>query len=380
MTRHRVADLSQIVTTETGGVGPQHPVAGSPARRPGTARRSSSVDVTRPEGAGGPVEIDARARDAVVGPDGAPSIADTMRLAVTLAPTREVVAIAAASGTSAPSLASRASSDASATDDVPAAGLAALRGRNVGSGFRAAVAAALPEARRDAGLLYLLLDDLPVATLVSGYALQHAGLVPAVPRAAYQPTVDLCSGWRAGGTLMQVLDATGTVPMTLGPRAPELERRDDPAGWHRLPEPALRSVRRRRRIDIVPADTRDRDTRGGDAGTLVVDAMFRDSHFDAEGVETVVHEYSLTGRVDAATLVVTELSAVAHVLPYVECPAAAASAARLVGMPLGEVRDRVRAELVGISTCTHLNDLLRSVADVQGLWRAYRDTVTASPP
>ncbi len=37
------------------------------------------------------------------------------------------------------------------------------------------------------------------------------------------------------------------------------------------------------------------------------------------------------------------------------------------GMTLSEMRDRVRGEFVGISTCTHLNDKLRAVADLDAL-------------
>jgi hypothetical protein len=55
------------------------------------------------------------------------------------------------------------------------------------------------------------------------------------------------------------------------------------------------------------------------------------------------------------------------VLPYIECPDAAASAGRLTGMSVAELRRRVRQELTGISTCTHLNDLLRSLADIGAL-------------
>ena len=62
-----------------------------------------------------------------------------------------------------------------------------------------------------------------------------------------------------------------------------------------------------------------------------------------------------------------------RVLPYVECPSAAASAARLAGQDLDALRERVRADFVGTTTCTHLNDLLRSLEDVRALWAVYRD-------
>jgi Protein of unknown function (DUF2889) len=144
-------------------------------------------------------------------------------------------------------------------------------------------------------------------------------------------------------------------PMTIGPAAPALERADDPVAWHELPTPAPHTVRRRRRIDLTVGDA------------LHVDAMFRDSHFDGECGESVVHEYSLLATIDAATLEITYAEATPRVLPYVECPTAAASAGRLVGLHLDAVRDVVRKDFVGTTTCTHLNDLLRSLEDVRGM-------------
>jgi hypothetical protein len=55
------------------------------------------------------------------------------------------------------------------------------------------------------------------------------------------------------------------------------------------------------------------------------------------------------------------------VLPWQECPGAIGSATRIQGMTLSAMRDRVRAEFVGISTCTHLNDTLRAIADLDAL-------------
>src|SRR5205085_1512577 len=93
----------------------------------------------------------------------------------------------------------------------------------------------------------------------------------------------------------------------------------------------------------------------------------RDSHFDDDGMESVVHEYSLHATIDARTLEIIAAEATPRVLPYVECPTAAASAPRLVGRRLDQIRDLVRKEFVGTSTCTHLNDLLRSLEDVRGM-------------
>ncbi len=333
---------SQVVTS-AGVVGPQQPTMTTPDRLAGSLRRTSNVDVVRPDGAAGPVQIVGRSRDLRTEATGTVRILAERELQATLDPTQELRTI---------------------TTEPFEPALARLVGRRVASGFRAAAAEAVPDSRRRSDLLYLMLDDLPVATLVSGYALQRAGLIPDVPRAMYAPTVDLCSGWRAGGTLMQVLDSSGVPPMTLGPPAPVLERPDDPDGWHLLPQAAPHTVRRRRRIDVTVGEV------------LRVDAMFRDSHFDADRRETVVHEYTVLAAIDPTSLVITDIEATPRVLPYQECPAAAASASRLVGLHLDQIRDRVRADFVGTSTCTHLNDLFRSLEDVGGLWKSFRTAET----
>ena len=95
--------------------------------------------------------------------------------------------------------------------------------------------------------------------------------------------------------------------------------------------------------------------------------MFRDSHFDDDGVESVVHEYALHATIDPATLDDHAAGATPRVLPYVECPSAAASASRLVGLGSTRFATACGSEFVGTTTCTHLNDLLRSLEDVRGM-------------
>jgi hypothetical protein len=103
---------------------------------------------------------------------------------------------------------------------------------------------------------------------------------------------------------------------------------------------------------------------------------FRDSHADEDVVETVVHEYTVTGTVDGGAGRIAEVAARAHVLPWMECPGAVASADRVAGMPLTDLRPWVRRELTGVSTCTHLNDTLRSLADVAALLPATEPSST----
>jgi hypothetical protein len=139
------------------------------------------------------------------------------------------------------------------------------------------------------------------------------------------------------------------------PAAPSLEL-DDPLGWHQMGSLPPTGMRRQRRLDVTRND-----------GQLLIDAMFRDSYVTADGVPTIIHEYVVGAVANAATLTITEIDATPHVLPWVECPFAADSAADLVGQPLAGLRRYVRDSLTGVPSCTHLNDLLRSLEDVVGL-------------
>jgi hypothetical protein len=165
--------------------------------------------------------------------------------------------------------------------------------------------------------------------------------------------------------MMLHLADTGLLPVPLGPPAPILEPEDDPLAWHAMAPLAPHAVRRRRRLDLVapaapaaPADPADDHQ---------VDMHFRDSHVDGDGLETIMHEYTLTGTVNPVAGRVGAVSAEVRVLPWMECPAALASAQRIDGMELAQLRPRVRKEFTGRTTCTHLNDSLRSLADVTAL-------------
>jgi len=237
-----------------------------------------------------------------------------------------------------------------------------LRGLHVGSGFRAAVNEAVPEQREAQTALYLLLDELPVAALISGYAdlyLRSPGELPPDPEqssaAARKVRADICAGWASDGAMMRAIRTEGQIPIPVGPPAPRLEAGGDPLGWHRMPLLRGGAMRRIRRIDV----------RGG--AELRAEAMFRDTHVGPEGHATVLHEYELAVSVDPKTLVIRTCVARPRVLPWLECPSAAASAGRLEGRAVGDLRGFVRQELVGTSTCTHLNDLLRSLADIAPL-------------
>jgi hypothetical protein len=171
--------------------------------------------------------------------------------------------------------------------------------------------------------------------------------------------VDMCSGWVDGGVMVSGL-RNGILPYFEGTLAPSIEdsgsREGDPLGWHAHGPLPPHAMRRRRRIDVW----RDDDL-------AHVEAFFRDSHAASDGVERVVHEYTVRAAVDMRTRSFCMCNADFGSLPWPECPGALASAGRLVGVSIDGLRRRVRDELTGVGTCTHLNDTLRALEDVGAL-------------
>ncbi|MCV7282835.1 DUF2889 domain-containing protein [Mycolicibacterium flavescens] len=309
-------------------VGPQRPLAAWPPLRRGVLRRTSTID-THPDGPDS--DVDLRARDAVGGEHG---VLDELRLRARLAE-RTIAEI-----------------------DSGDARLGRLLGKRVGPGFRTMVGEVFPDEVRRSSLLNLLLDDWVGAALVSGYAVQHMGIVAGtevpLPPGTADRMAGICAGFAPEASLVRTTRRLGTIPSVHGPPAPPLAR----DGMHDVAPLRAHGMRRLRRLDLQPPE--------GDSARF--DAHFRDSHVDGDGVETIVHEYALTGAVDVAARTVTTIEAEVHVLPWQECPGAVGSAQRAVGMTLGEIRDRVRGEFVGTSTCTHLNDTLRAIGDLDALF------------
>lgn len=317
--------------------GIHEPAAHTPPRRPGSVRRTTSIDMTRDEGSLDPVYLKGIGRDLLTARDGS---------------TRELA---------------RAGFDATIDlvprvvqhiETVPAVdGISRLVGAPAMSGFRAATDKVAPQLRERRELLYTLLDDIPVATLISGHALSASGVLGTVAKSGYLPVADQCAGFVTGGLLLSSFEA-GDPAIVTGPIAPDIDDPDDAQAWHAMAPLPIHGMRRRRRLDVADDDG---------SATISIDAMFRDTYVRGDGRETIIHEYTLTATVDADSGVILRSDAVPRVLPWQECPGAVASARRITGMSLDDLHFRVRKELTGTSTCTHLNDLLRSVADARAL-------------
>jgi hypothetical protein len=289
------------------------------------------MDILRRGGPGGNLVLVGRARDLLTSTDGAGSVAAEAVVRAALDSDRRLEEL-------------RAQPDNDAASN--------LLGSMVGAGFRRLVDAAVPDHRDAQSPLYLLLDDLPVAALISGYADLYFRPDEIHNRSRGHPPADICSGWRSDGTMMVAIREHGRIPVPVGPLAPRLERDDDELAWHGLELLPPGAMRRRRRIDV------------SGQGPYHVDAMFRDTHVDHEGIETVLHEYAVDATIDDETWQILSIDACPRVLPWMECPWAADSAKRLEGEDARGLRRLVSDSLSGIKTCTHLNDMLRSLADV----------------
>ena len=312
------------------------PAAADPSRRAGSVRRTSTIDMTWPSGALGPMEMHGRARDLHTSVTGAAAVCDLASVQVTLDPARVVTA---------------------ARVSTPDVDVTPLLGGSVGSGFRRRLAATLPADHAAGTALHLLLDDLVGAAIVSDFALRQWQVFGLTPRAASpRRVVGLCTGFTEGSTALHP-DGTSTgVHRTLA--VPSVADVGDPLGWHDAPEPPGMSMRRARRIDVWTDD-----------GRVGVDAMFQDSCTDPSGGRRAVHEYRITAAADAAGTIET-LTATPRTLPYHECPFATAGLGRLVGTALGGLRTGVPSTLRGTAGCTHLNDAVRGLADVPALLRS----------
>jgi hypothetical protein len=328
-----------MVIEVPGELKPRGSVQSAPPRRPGSVRRTVTMDFTWPDGLAGDTLLDGRARDLRTSDDGTATVLAEAALGLA-SDTRRIIR------------------RISSTPRLP--GRQALVGGSAMSGFRRRLSE-VPAAAAAVGTpLYQLLDDVPGATLVSGAAWQRwydmDQYLELKADVTQRIMTDVCTGYQHGSS---ALNPDGTLRW-LQERQPavDIDAVTDDLGWHRHAGPAGVTMRRARRIDVWVVGQ-----------VIHVDAFFQDSSSLPEGGRQAIHEYTLTAQADLETGSVRAVTPVPRVLPYDECPLAVRNVAALAGLPLSDARGAVLERLRGPLGCTHLNDMLRSLADVPGLAR-----------
>jgi len=317
--------------------GPSNP---SPDRRPRSIRRTASLDLDYPAGLEASRRVRARARD-LLSRDGATKVLADDVLVASVTQDRSYESIFS-------------------FPDRPA--IQELVGPRGTKNSRRAMSSLVPEEREAGTPLYLLLDDLPAISLVSGQiAIEW---LPPEERTShlkgdYRAPVGICAGFQVGSNaigpdgknlLIHQVQSVGL-----------LTRADDPLAWHKLQvetnEPSMRRVRR---IDVWVDEV------------IHIDSFFQDSCTTPHHGRVAVHEYCVTATADLETGILLSVTADPRILPFDACPQAASNVDRMIGIPLNEFREAVLDRLPGTLGCTHLNDALRALAEVPAMVRAIK--------
>jgi hypothetical protein len=293
-----------------------------------------------PDGFGTPMHLRGRARDLRTTDAPEPVVLAEATMLVTVGPERTIESI-------------------EVTPERP--GVHRLVGARGGDKMRTAIDDAVPGERGAGTPLHFLLDDIAGASLIAGFAwsqsrtedfrsLQNVSRPAAQVRMLHQGRI-ICSGLAPGGYAERMRQEGNNLSHFLR-RAGDLTT-DDPWAWHEIePAPAV-CMRRRRRVDVWRT-----------GAVIEVDAHFRDALWDTEGRELALHEYTFQAAVDAEQHTLLAIAAQPRVLPFPECPLAAPFVAKLVGSGVDGFRSGVQRSLTETECCTHLNDMLRGLAEV----------------
>ncbi|HET8711943.1 MAG TPA: DUF2889 domain-containing protein [Spongiibacteraceae bacterium] len=327
--------MSEVVASP-----PRKSAGAAPLRVPGSVRRTSTIDISWPEGFNHNSRAVGRARDIFTPRSGgAPVVRAEDSFIAALSADRHIVSI---------------------ESSPPRPALTQLIGARGGGHLRKILKEIIPEEFQHAAPLYLILDDISGASLVSAWAWSLWNphwLEESKTTAELQKTLadmeGVCIGFAPGSSALSL-----STDNSLGTPVPDLRRADDPEGWHAFTaQEGNVGMRRARRIDLWIDDV------------LVIDAAFQDSATTPAGGRAAIHEYRLRATADPKTMRVLSIHAEPRILPFVECPSAVFNMSRLVGTTLMEFREKVLADLRGTHGCTHLNDALRALADVPMLMR-----------
>ena len=332
------------MTTDAAGRPPQGPAGQTPLRRPNSIRRTSSIDTVWPEGFGLPMKMAGHARDVVTTECSASCrILSDDRLEIMASAEREILEIRT----------ERSNETAQS-----------LVGKRAGGGLREFISTLFARERDNSTPLYLLLDDYAGASLVANWAwtrwmddaYERRNRAAQISSGRGGIRVGICAGYRPGTSAL-LADGTTNAKAQTSAVVPELVNCEDPDGWHELPPQSGVGMRRARWMDLwLPDDFH-----------IEMDIGFQDSATSPEGSRVGIHEYRVRATAHSRTKELLRIDVTPHLLPYRECPEATGNVQKIIGLPLESLRTSVPTELFGVLGCTHLNDVIRSMADAPAL-------------
>jgi Protein of unknown function (DUF2889) len=314
----------------------------APPRWPNSVRRTTSIDVSWPDGETNDRLLIGRARDYRTDVGSGGRVLAEAEFRARIAEDKTINSIEA--------------------EPAPA-GIDKLVGVRGGNHLRLFIKETMPELLARAEPIYLILDDISGSALVSHFAWSqwHEDWAARFAERmgteefakAMESRIDICWGLARGNSGVA---PDGRPKNVAEADAGDLRNPADPQGWHALPEADGPGFRRARRIDVIAHGNR-----------LRIESAFQDSARRQDGSRVAIHEYLLSADIDADSLEILSLTPEARILPFWECPGAVANVQRLVGSKLPDIRESVLGNLRGTAGCTHLNDALRALADVPAL-------------
>ena len=313
----------------------------SPLRRPGSIRRTTSIDSEWPDGHGMPWIMTGLARDLLTPFTGGPEELASGSFRIRTSTRREIMEIEAT---------------------PQHRGSPALIGVRAGGASRARLTELLSDVTGTP--LFQILDDFAGASLVANWVWSRwpelgtktAATSELQSTAGKQGVmVNVCTGFAPGSSALNEDGSVNLLAQTVSTVGP-LEHPEDAIGWHAMPCHEGLFARRARRIDVW---------REGDL--IHVDAGFQDSGSTPDHALAAVHEYRVYAEIEEASGTLVTIQALPLILPYRECPGASVKIGRLVGKNVAEFRATVPTELASTLGCTHLNDVARGLADVPAL-------------
>lgn len=321
-----------------------------PALKANSVRRTTSIEVSWPEGRMRPAVFDCRARDIRIG-----DLADRQDIfgwaecSVIVSAAREIIGLITAPV------------DPRAVQMI---------GVVAGKRSRSAIREVFGEKQAISSPLCALLDDLAGVSLVAPWAwfvartLYAGGEREAATGAAdlkqptdelEQPAHEVCLGYSKSSRNERIATGEGNYP--LGRTARVLTLPGDLDALHQLPDQPGVTMRRVRWLDIHRQD-----------GKLFVDIGVQDSASAPDlRQRRTVHQY--TGRVIVQNGSLIEISISPEILPYNACFRSPENIPLLHAIPISELSTLVPKVLKTTLGCTHLNDMLRTLSSIPALAR-----------